>query len=1045
MKHKSSKNLRLRLKTVAVSVLLGFGVTFAQNVTVQGTVSDQSGENLIGVSIAVQGTTTGTITDVSGKYSISATVGQNLVFSYVGYLSQTIKVGTQRTVNIVLQEDQKMLDEVVAVGYGVQKKSDITGAIAQISTKELSSKPVSNAFEALQGKVAGVDITNDQRPGELGSILIRGKRSITGGNAPLYVVDGMVLTGGSIETLNPDDIETVSVLKDASATAIYGSRGANGVVLVTTKRGKAGKFQLNYSGSFTTENIHDLSPSMDINEYATWRRWAFHNSNPSLYSAGNQPTQAQDAIYFEGEPTALNNIMKGWSGGSWDASKVTNTDWTDFVTQTGITQTHTVSASGGTDRMKSFVSIGYLNNEGTQKGQAYERYNLALSTDITATKWFTMGGSINASLGNQSYGFSRTGQSTGTGPTDIYNAAKQIFNYALPYDADNNLLQYPAGTKYGGMYNVVDEWTKSLEKRQTVRAMGSFYGDIDFEKLWSPLQGLKYKISFGPDLRFYRRGFYVDDTSVVRMGGLNRAMWNYSRTLNWVINNVLSYAKDLGQHKFDVMLLQEASKYDEETASMSAFGIPKDSYLWNNMGSVNITSSDTQASMGTDLRGQRQLVSFGGRANYAFNDKYLLTVSGRYDGSSVLATGHKWHFFPSAALGWRMEEEDFIKNIEWIQQLKLRAGVGTTGNSAIDPYSTLGLIQSFYVPFGGEQSSLAYATNEPYYTSTQLELANKQLTWESTTSYNFAVDFSLFKGRINGSLDVYNTNTSDLLLPMSIPTLTGYARTTANIGKTKGSGVDVTLNFVPVKTHGFEWNSTLNTSYNKEEIVELSNGKNDMVDNTLFIGQSIDVYYGYQNAGLWQESDATAMAAFTKEHFTAGNVRPVEQKVDSEINADDRTVLGNRNPRWILGWSNTFSWKGLELNVELFGRMGYMISTGGEIQNGVNNQRQLDYWTPDNTDAEWQKPVWTGTAGSSGDPYATLLGFKKASFVKFRNISLGYYLPQPICTKLQINSVKVYAQLRNPGNLYSSVDFFDLDANSSYYNRGITFGLQVGF
>ena len=357
-------------------------VAFAQG-KVSGTVVDATGETIIGASVVVKGTSTGTATDLNGQFTLE-NVPQNatLVFSYVGYRTQNIAVAGKSQMTVTLEEDKQLLDEVVVVGYGVQRKSDVTGALTRVGEKELNTKPVSNAFEALQGKAAGVDITTSERPGTVGSIMIRGTRSISAGQGPLYVVDGVPLQTGGIESLNPRDIESIDILKDASSTAIYGSRGANGVVLVTTKRGQEGKMQLSYNGSLTFEKIVDKSPAMSASDYITWRRWAYYNSAPDKYTPGDQPTQEQDRNFFSGDDVALANVMKGWAGGSWDGSKVTDTDWTDYVTQTGLTQEHTVSARGGTKNLAGFVSFGYLRNEGTQKGQTFERYNFSASVDV---------------------------------------------------------------------------------------------------------------------------------------------------------------------------------------------------------------------------------------------------------------------------------------------------------------------------------------------------------------------------------------------------------------------------------------------------------------------------------------------------------------------------------------------------------------------------------------------------------------------------------------------------------------------------------------
>ncbi len=1019
---------------------------FSQGITVRGNVGDVSGEALVGVTVQVVGTSIGTITDIDGNYNLTnVPTNAELEISYVGMVSQRVPVNGRTVINVVLEEDSELLDEVVVVGYGTMRKSDVTGALSVVSSEELTTKPVTNAFEALQGKVAGVDITSAQRPGELGSIRIRGNRSLSGSNNPLYVVDGVVLSSGGIESINPRDIESINVLKDASSTAVYGSRGANGVILVTTKRGQSGSTRLNYSGTFTFENIHDLQPSMNANEYITWRRWAKHFANPTAISPGNQPSMEQDVIVFDGlDQTTYNNVMKGWSGGSWDGSRVTDTNWGDIVTQTGITQEHTLSVSGGTDKIKSFFSLGYLENEGTQKGQSYDRYNISMSTDINPTPWFTMGGSINTSWSNQSYGYSRTGQSSSSGPTEIYAAAKNIYNISLPYDENGQIINNPGNVN--GVYTVIDEWNKSEEKRQTLRALGSLYANVDLGKIFEPLEGLTFKTNFGPDFRYYRRGIYIDKNSAVRQGGTSYASWNNDRRFSWVLDNILMYNKEIDLHRFDITLLQSASKYDNEYASMSAQNIPKASFRWNNMGSVDITSSDARAGMGTGLV-QTQLASYMGRVNYAFQDKYLVTVSGRYDGSSVLSAGHKWTFFPSAALGWRMDQESFMQDLSWIDQLKIRLGYGITGNSAVNAYDTLGNIRSMWLPFGGAGNVLGYGTNEPYYFSGTTPMANPGLGWEKTTQVNVGVDFTFLKGRVNGAVDVYGSNTKDLLMLMNIPTLTGYSNTLANVGRTKNNGVDVSVSVIPVQTRDFQWNSTLNLAWQKEEIVELANGKNDMIDNGWFIGQSISVHYGFEHAGLWQVGDEAEMAKFNEngEEFTLGSVRPVDQNGDYKIDHEDRVILGNSTPRWTTGWSNTLTYRGFELNIELYGRLNYMISTGGEAQNGSGNQRSINYWTPDNPNAEWQKPVFTGTPGVAGDSYASLIGFKKASFIKFRNISLGYFLPDSICKSVGINSLKLFTQLRNPGNLYTTVDFIDLDLGSSYYNRGITLGVEIGF
>ena len=1008
---------------------------------VSGKVVDTTGEPIIGASVVVKATSVGTVTDLDGNYAIQNVPEKaTLVFSYVGYRTQSIAVGGKSTINVTLEEDKQMLDEVVVVGYGVQRKSDVTGALTRVGEKELNTKPVNNAFEALQGKAAGVDITTSERPGTLGSIAIRGQRSISAGRGPLYVVDGVPLQTGGIETLNPRDIESIDILKDASSTAIYGSRGANGVVLVTTKRGQEGKMQVSYNGSFTFQKIIDKSPAMSASDYITWRRWAKYNQSPDVYTPGDQPTQEQDLDFFAGDETALANVMKGWSGGSWDGSKVTDTDWTEFVTQTGITQEHTLSARGGTKNLAGFVSFGYLNNKGTQKGQGYERFNFTASADVKGNKWFKAGGSFTASYSLQKYGYSKA-YGTSSGPTDLYGAAKAILRYTLPYDENGEIITQPGGSTTN-TYSVIDEWTKSTDNRENYRLLGSFYAQIDFGQIWEPLQGLQWKTQFGPDFRYYRNGNFLDASSISRAGGNNTVSRGDGRQLAWTLDNMLLYNKSIKEHTFGLTLLQSASKTNTETSSISEENVPIPSFLWNNLGAVDVTDSKYKVGIGSGLS-ESALSSYMARINYAYKDRYLLTASARWDGASVLAEGKKWDFFPSMALGWRMEQEEFMKDVTWIDQFKVRLGVGVTGNSAVSPYGTLGLINSYWMPFSTGNSQIL-VTNEPYYSNNQVQMPNKNLGWEKTTQWNVGIDFSFLKGRIGGTIDLYTSRTSDLILDMSIPSLSGYPSMKTNVGETKNKGIEVTLNTIPFMTKDFIWNSNLNFAYQKDEIVELANGKQDDISNTWFIGESINVFFGYEADGLWQESDAAEMALFNENgaNFSAGMVKPVDQNGDYKINADDRVILGNRNPRLTAGWSNTFSWKGIELILDLQGRFKYMVSTGGEGQLGMYQQREISYWTPNNTGAEWQKPIYNQ---SGGDPYSALLGFQDASFIKIRNLSLAYNFDKDMLKGIGINGLKLYVQGRNLGMLYSSIDFMDLDTGATYFNRGFTVGMQVDF
>ncbi|MBQ9215168.1 MAG: TonB-dependent receptor [Prevotella sp.] len=1042
-----------RLMFLALVVLCTSGA-WAQK-TVSGTVVDATGEPIIGASVVVKGTSNGTVTDLDGKFSIANAPSKgSLEVSYIGFKTQSVALGGNASFNITLQEDRQLLDEVVVVGYGTQKKSDVTGAMVSVDSEKLNARPVNNALEALQGKAAGVDITTNERPGQLGSIRIRGERSIGASNAPLYVVDGVPLMSASaIETLNPRDIETIDILKDASATAIYGSRGANGVVLVTTKQGKSGKMSVDYTGTLTVSNIVDRSPSMSAADMIQFRRWAAYNLDPTAYAHPDSPTEANDRLIFDSPldgQTSRDNVLKGWAGGSWDASRVTNTDWTDLVTQTAISHEHTLAVSGGNDKMNAYGSFGYLSNKGTQKGQWYDRYTGKISVNIKPTKWFSMQASINGSWQEQDYGMSTLGASSSSVPDAIYGAAKRIYNFAVPYDADGNIVINPGGET--GVYNVVDEWNKSTQKSQTFRALGNFSATIDFGEIFKPVQGLRYKINFGPDFRHWREGVYIKASSVNRKNsdgsdGVNYGRLNNRRDFSWTLDNMIMFDRTFAEkHKVGVTLLQTASKWNTETSGMSAVNIAKDSYLWNAFNTIDVTNADNKASMSSGIT-ERQLESYMVRVNYGFNERYLLTVSGRWDGASQLADGHKWDFFPSAALAWRIGEEEFVKNISWISNLKVRLGVGVTGNSSVSPYETKGDITQIYLPFNGMDNVIGYTTNEPYYTANQLTMANPELGWEKTTQWNLGIDYGFLNGRIFGGIDLYWSKTNDLIMATTIPTLTGFPSTYSNVGKSKNHGIEFTVNAIPVQTKDFEWETDFNISYQKDEIVELAYGKNDMPDNALFIGEAISVYYGYDNDGIWQESDAAEMAKWNANgyNFTAGNVRPKDQNGDYKMDGDDRVVLGRRNPSTTFGWNNNFSWKGLELGIQMFGRMGYMFSTGGEAQTAHGNQREIDYWTPNNTGAEWQKPILAQATSGSGDSFSSLLGFKKASFIKVRNISLGYNLPKNIINRAALSHAKVYAQVINPFSLKQSINGFDLDTGKTYFNRSFVFGLEIGF
>lgn len=1015
------------------------------SIAVKGRVVDILGEPVIGATIKENGTTNGTITDLDGSFALNIGNNSVLEISYIGYKSQQVRPKSGKFIAITLLEDMETLDEVVVVGYGIQKKSDVTGAMIRVDSEDLNSRPVSNAFEAMQGKAAGVDIVSNERPGEVGTINVRGVRSLSASNTPLYVVDGIPLMSTSgIETLNPQDIESIDVLKDASATAIYGSRGANGVILVTTKQGKEGKMNINYSGALTVENLQDYSEMMNSSEYIEWRRWAYYYKEPDKYPRGDQPTKESDYLIFNGgkDPYAWRNIERGWENGVWDGSKVPTTNWGDIVTQTGITHEHTLSVSGGSEKMRGYASVGYLNNEGTIKGEGYTRYTTKISLDMNPTKWFSMGLNINGTFSNQQYGSSAqaVGGMVKDRPSNLYAASTSLYPYAIPYDDDGNRIEYPGGDD--NVKNVVNEWNYVENERRLFRAIGSVYAQLDFGQIFTPLKGFKYRFNFGPDFRYYRNGSFADAESVSREG-TNRASLTNQSDFSWTMDNLIYYDKQIGKHSLGLTLLQSATKYHYEESSLAAIDIPLSSAKWNALTMKNIATLSEWNSGLTE----KQLLSYMFRLNYDYNSKYLLTVSGRWDGASQLADGNKWAFFPSAALGWRLDQEDVFKNIQWINQLKLRVGIGVTGNSAIDPYQTKGAIIPLYYPFDTSLTP-GYALSEPMAKDGSAIMGNHGLTWEKTSQYNVGLDFSILNGRISGVIDFYTSKTSDLLMAMTIPSLNGYTSTYANVGKTSNIGVDITLSTINIRKRNFEWSTDLNVAWQRDQIDELANGKEDDINNNWFIGQSLGVIYGYESAGLWHKEDAAEMEKFNANghKFSAGMARPVDQNGDYKIDPnDDRVVIGHTRPRWTFGMTNTFSYKDFDFSILLYGRFDYMVDTGGEWQGGRYTQRKIDYYNENRQNAEYQKPIHDD---GGGDAYYAILGYKNGSFLKVRNISLGYTFPKALIHKWNISNLRLYVQAKNPGRIFSNIDFLELDASqnlTSTWNRGFTVGLNIGF
>ncbi|MDL2305830.1 TonB-dependent receptor [Bacteroides sp. OttesenSCG-928-D19] len=1021
--------------------LVGASAAFAQDKSITGVVLDSYNEPVIGANVTVDGTANGTITNLDGKFSLSnVSVNANLKVSYIGYETQTIRVGSTTNFTIILKEDAQALDEVVVVGYGVQKKSDVTGAMTRVGEKDLKAMPVKDALQAMQGKAAGVDITTNQRPGQTGSIKIRGVRSISADQDPLYVVDGMILQTSGIDNINPSDIEAIDILKDASATAIYGSRGANGVILVTTKRGKSGSLSVNYAGSVTFENLYNVSENMSAAEWLDYARLAKYNMGTY---ASETPSYEADFATWGSVGASWANIAKGWTNNNtvWNPSLVGSYNWEDHGKQTAISTEHTLSVSGGTEKSQGYGSFGYLKQEGTQPGQKYERYTAKVNYDASPKDWFKVGTSINASWGDQDYGYNFAKSVTGAG--DFYNALRGMLAWTTPFDENGDYIRNPAAGDVN-IINPINELNYTVNNRQTFVVNGSFYGQLDFGEMFEPLKGLKYRIQFGPEFRYYRAGIFYNENGI-NGDGNNTAQYSTTQNRAWTLDNLVYYDRNFGEaHKLGLTLMQSASAYHQETGNMKATDVASTTELW-----YNLYSGGALSAFGTGLT-EKQMASYMIRGNYSYKDKYLLTASIRWDGASQLAAGNKWASFPSMALGWRIDQEKFMQNVDFVSDLKARFGVGVTGNAAISAYATKGALMQLYYNWGASSSSPGYVSSDPS-AKDPVKMANQKLSWEKTTQYNFGIDYGFLNRRINGSIDLYQTRTNDLLLSMTIPSLTGYTSTYANVGKTKGWGIDLQINTINIDTKDFTWSTNITWSKDKNEIVELANGNKEDVNNRWFVGEEIGVYYDYVYDGIWKTSEATEAEKYGRK---PGQIKVKDLDNSGGIDANnDRTIVGKVRPDWSGGITNSFRYKDFEFSFFIYSRWGFTVPSGSLTLDGRYQMRKIDYWVKNvNENARYYSP---GSNGEAADTYSSSMNYQDGSFIKLRNINLGYNIPPKVLKKAGINNLKVYAQLMNPFTIYSKCDFLDTDL-SNYDNnsvsagapittKGLVFGLNLNF
>lgn len=1004
----------------------------AQERTVQGRVLSEDRVGFPGVNIIVKGTAQGTVTDADGNYSIAvSSVNDVLVFSSIGYETVEVVVGNRSTIDVDMVVDVKQLDEVVVVGYGTVKKSDVTGSLVSVTSDVIKERPVQNVLQALQGRAAGMHVTSNFKPGELPVVRIRGNRSLNASNDPLYVVDGIPLISGNISDINPNDIASIEVLKDASATAIYGSRGANGVVLITTNKGAKGKVSVNVNSTYSLDSYHSLTDWMNGGQYID--RWRESLMNGGLYSTAQftdlntpvirgypDPDEDISRMQLSQDPVAMESVLMGYEwedfiGGTvrmrnttaeeqamgwpaqvpvYNSANIRSFDWIDQVTRQGITQSHQISLTSGTESSRLYLSLGYYDQLGVQRDQDYERFNTTVSGDITANNWLTLGASLIGSFSLQNFGFMGPNTSN-TGSKDLYSRATEQFPYALPRDADGRWIRNAGGNL--SLWNPIIDIDQTKNERRATSLMASLYAEIKFTP-W-----LKYRMNFGPQFRHFRNGSWTGPDATSHLTNRpNTAGYTRTEDFSWVLENLLYADKTFGDHTIGVTLLQSSQESRQERIATSVTSTIYDISYWYDL-AANLNG--VPGSYGTGFT-SNTLMSWMGRINYSFRDKYLLTASGRFDGASVLAEGHKWHFFPSLAVAWKLHEEEFMSFANAISELKPRFGFGVTGNSSVSPYTTTGPLSRNPYVFGSTPA-IGYLP--------QL-VRNPELEWEKTSQWNIGLDFGLFQNRLRGSLEIYDAKTNDLIMRKTLPAVSGYVEKLENVGKTRNRGIEITLSSVNIEKGDFTWTMDVNWSRNKEEIVELLSGKEDMLAQRWFIGQPLQVYYQYENAGIWQNTaeDLEEMAKFNaKGHrFHPGTIKVVDQNGDYVITADDMVIRGSDRPKWTGGITNTFRYKNWTLSSFIYARVGqtyfggYPNSYGGVWPNGrVEN----DVWSWDNPGGKWPMPNFGNV-----ENITAAMQYHDGSFYAVRNIAVSFDFPGSMIDRFKINSLQLSAQVVNP-------------------------------
>lgn len=953
---------------------------------VTGKITDENGVPLAGVSINIKGTNTGTTTNEKGEFAIDANEEDVLTFSYVGFESQEQKVGTNPSFSIVLNSVKKDLDAVIVIGYGAVKKRDLTGSVISVKGDEMKKVPSGNVMESLQGKLPGADITRNSGSASSGvTMTVRGNRSISANNGPLVIVDGVIYP--SIQDINANDIQSLEVLKDASSTAIYGARGANGVLLVTTKKGTSGKPKVSLNSYYGISQLSQFPRFMNGTEYANLRREAnkritLANINP----AGTWNDNANDNLIFNNEE--LTNLNNG-----------VNTDYLDLVISDGHQQEHTVGISAGSEKTKVYGSLGFYNERGMFKNDELKRFTGRLSLDQTISRIFKVGMQMQ---------YSRYQIDMRTNPID---EASKISSFSRAYDDLGQLIRSP-NSESARWNPLFDELPNVSVNNQIIdRTLAIAYAEL------SPVKGLSLRSNLGLTVNNSRTGKFYDVLSLNSRGGASVASdsANFGRNLTW--ENIATYGTSFGEHNLNITGVTSYQQTNGESLIGKSNGLLLPSSLFYNLG-VGTSPSNGSGYV------KEALFSLTGRVNYSYKGKYLASFSVRRDRSSKYRGANQSGVFPAGAIAWRIIDEPFMSKSRNINELKLRVSYGLTGNDPASAYVTQSVLNTVPNAFGEAVATGLYFSNL---------VGNPDLIWEKTKALNIGIDFGLFANRLNGAIDFYKTNTYDLILERALPPTTGAGKVLQNVGKTSTYGLDLSLNAVVVNHRDFKFNAGLTFFTNKEKVVSLVDGLSTMPVNgrMIVVGSPVNVIYDYEKLGIWQLVDSTAAKGFNQ---VPGDIRLLDLNKDNKITDLDRKVVGQLTPKWNAGLNLDFTYKGFDLNVFLFARVGqwmvYDYNNRFHLQ-GRENSAVLNYWTLDNPGNDFPHPRSTA-ALTSLLGYTTLANVE-ASFLKIRSATLGYNLPSSMTARWGLSRVRFYVSGRNLAT-FSKIDNYDVERGGNITN-----------